>query len=100
VPMTTVGDSVQLAPHVTEVRLSLISDAHGKDIGAAQFHLSPHSGWSIVSDDSRLHVSIEDGHVATVQASEDKEEQFVAVATLSHPNAPDFLVRCYVEPGG
>ena len=84
------------APHLTEVLLSLISGATG-DVGAAVFRLSPKSGWSITSSDPRLHVEIQNGHVAIVTAPEHKKVQFVATATISHSDGAHFDVRCHVE---
>ncbi len=88
--------SGRIAPHVGEVLLSLISGTK-QDIGSAVFRLSPDSGWSITSNDPRLHVSIEHGHVATLLAPEDKKVQFQARATISHADGTHFDVRCHVE---
>ena len=90
--------SVPDSPHVTEIHLSLISGTT-KDIGSVIFRLSPSSGWSITSDDSRLQVSIERGHVATMTAPENEAVQFLATATISHSDGAHFLVRCHVEAG-
>ena len=83
-------------PHVTEVLLSLISGTT-RDISTAIFRLSPNSGWSIVSSDQRLQVSLEHGHVAVMTAPEDEKVRFVATVTISNADGPHFLVRCHVE---
>ena len=88
--------SAENTPHVTEVLLSLISGTK-KDISTAVFRLSPNSGWSIISSDPRLQVSLERGHVAVITAPEDEKVHFVATATISNVDGPHFLVRCHVE---
>ncbi len=85
-------------PHLSEVLLSLVSGTT-KDLSSAVFRLLPKSGWSIVSDDPRLHVEIQNGHVAIVEAPQNKAVTFIARATISHPDAEDLLVRCHVEAG-
>ncbi|MGC1380429.1 MAG: hypothetical protein WA814_05345 [Candidatus Baltobacteraceae bacterium] len=89
---------VPKVPHLGEVLLSLISGTT-KDISSVVFRLAPDSGWSVVSNNPRLDVSMERGHIATLQAPEDKQEQFVATATISHSDGTQFLVRCHVEAG-
>lgn len=84
------------APHLTEVLLSLISGTT-KDISSAVFRLSAGSGWSIVSDDSRLQVSLQSGHVAIIEAPQYEKVHFIATATISNANGFHFLVRCHVE---
>jgi hypothetical protein len=84
------------APHVTEVHLSLVSGTP-KDIGSAVFRLSPDTGWAIASDDPRLDVSVERGHVATMTAPENEKVHFIGTATISHPDGTTFLVRCHVS---
>jgi hypothetical protein len=84
-------------PHLTEVLLSLISGTT-RDASSAVFRLEPTSGWSISSSDPRLQVSIDRGHVATLEAPQNEKVHFLATATISHPNAASFLVRCHVEP--
>jgi hypothetical protein len=82
-------------PHPTEVLLSLISGTT-RDVSTAIFRLEPTSGWSISSSDPRLQVAIDRGHVAVLTAPEDEKVHFLATATISHPNATPFLVRCHV----
>jgi hypothetical protein len=83
-------------PHLTEVLLSLISGTT-RDVSTAIFRLEPTSGWSISSSDPRLQVSIDRGHVATLTAPEYEKVHFLATATISHPSATSFVVRCHVE---
>jgi hypothetical protein len=83
-------------PHLTEVLLSLISGTP-RDVSSVIFRLEPASGWSISSSDPRLQVSMERGHVAILTAPEDEKVHFIATATITHPNATPFLVRCHVE---
>ena len=90
--------SATTPPHLSEVLLSLISGTPN-DIGSAVFRLLPKSGWSIVSDDPRLHVEIQNGHVAIVTAPEHKAINFIATATISHTDGEHFHVRCHVEAG-
>jgi hypothetical protein len=86
------------SPHVTEVLLSLVSGT-AQDIGSAVFRLAPTSGWSVTSNDPRLGVSIERGHVAILEAPPNEKVQFVATATISHVDGTTFDVRCHVEAG-
>lgn len=86
------------SPHVTEVFLSLISGTT-KDISSAVIRLAPKSGWSITSDSPKLHVSIDNGHVANLEAPQHEKVQLVATATISHVDGPEILVRCHIEPG-
>jgi hypothetical protein len=90
--------SATATPHLSEVLLSLISGTPD-DIGSAVFRLLPKSGWSIVSDDPRLHVEIQNGHVAVVSAPEHKTINFIATATVSHTEGEHFNIRCHVEAG-
>ncbi|HKU81092.1 MAG TPA: hypothetical protein VJP76_02895 [Candidatus Tumulicola sp.] len=83
-------------PHLEEAVLSLISGTT-RDVSTALFHLLPKSGWSITSSDSRLAVSIENGHVAVITAPEDERVHFIARATISHDSGTEFTVRCHVE---
>jgi hypothetical protein len=87
---------VENTPHLTEVLLSLISGTQ-RDVSSVIFRLQPTSGWSISSDDPRLQVAIERGHVAVLTAPETEKVHFLATATISHPNATPLLVRCHVE---
>ncbi len=84
------------APHPTEVLLSLISGTT-KDISTAIVRLSPKSGWSITSSDTRLQVSIDRGHVAVITAPEYEKVHFIATARISHVDGTHFEVRCHVE---
>src|SRR5689334_11667645 len=86
------------APHLSEALISLISGTT-KDISSAVFRLEPHAGWNITSNDPRLEVSLQNGHVAILQAPEDQEVQFIAVATITHVDGMHFRVRCHVEAG-
>lgn len=97
-PTIAKAATVPNAPHLTEVLLSLISGTT-KDVGSAVFRLSPNTGWAIASDDPRLEVSVEHGHVATVTAPESEKVHFIATATISHPDGTNVLVRCHVEAG-
>ena len=90
--------SAKNAPHLSEVLLTLISGTT-KDMSSALFRLEPHAGWSVASNDSRLEVSIQNEHVAVLQAPEDREVRFIAVATISHVDGFHFTVRCHVEAG-
>ncbi len=83
-------------PHVEEAVITLISGTT-RDASSALFRLLPKSGWSISSSDDRLQVSIENGHVATLIAPEDKKVQFIARATISHTSGTQLVVRCHVE---
>lgn len=86
------------APRLSEAIFSLISGTT-KDMSSAIFRLEPHTGWSISSSDPRLAVSIENGHVALLQAPEDQEVQFVAVVKITHVDGLHLRVRCHVEAG-
>jgi hypothetical protein len=99
-PASTIAKapSAQSVPHLTEVLLSLISGTT-KDVSTAIFRLFPRSGWSIMSNDPRLQVSIERGHVANLTAPENEKVQFQATATISHEDGSQFDVRCFVETG-
>ena len=68
-----------------------------RDVSTALLHLVPKSGWSISSSDSRLQVSIERGHVATLIAPEYEKVVFIAKVTISHASGTQFVVRCHVE---
>ncbi len=83
-------------PHLEEAVITLISGTT-RDASSALFHLLPKSGWSIVSSDARLDVSIANGHVATLVAPEYEEVMFIAKVTISHTSGQEFLVRCHVE---
>ena len=83
-------------PHLEEAVLSLISGTT-RDVSTALFRMLPKSGWSITSSDSRLAVSIENGHVAVITAPEDRKVQFIAQVTISHDSGTEFTVRCHVE---
>jgi hypothetical protein len=97
-PTLAKAAAVPNTPHLTEVLLSLASGTP-KDAASAVFRLSPNTGWTIASDDPRLEVSVERGHVATVTAPKSERVHFIATATISHPDGTSFLVRCHVEAG-
>lgn len=86
-----------MSPHVTEMKLSLASGTT-KDNSSALIYLAPKSGWSIVSDRPKLHVSISDGHVALLEAPQYEKVYLVGTATISHVDGTHFLVRCHIEP--
>jgi len=88
--------AVENTPHLEEAKITLISGTT-RDVSSAYFHLVPKSGWSISSSDSRLEVSIDDGHVATLVAPENEKVQFAARVTISHTSGTEFTVRCHVE---
>lgn len=83
-------------PHLEEAVITLISGTT-RDVSSALFHLVPKSGWSISSSDSRLEVSIVEGHVATLVAPQNKKVNFTAKVTISHTSGTKFMVRCHVE---
>jgi hypothetical protein len=83
-------------PHLEEAVITLISGTT-RDVSSALFHLLPKSGWSIISSDPRLEVSINNGHVATLVAPENEKALFVAKVTISHTSGMEFMVRCHVE---
>jgi hypothetical protein len=95
---STVAPLAKNSPHLSEVIFSLISGTT-KDISSAIFRLEPHTGWSISSNDPRLQVSLENGHVALLQAPEDQEVQFIGIASISHVDGMHIRVRCHVEAG-
>ncbi len=84
------------APHLEEAVITLISGTT-RDVSSALFRLLPKSGWSISSSDPRLEVSINNGHVATLEAPQYKKELFIARVTISHTSGTEFVVRCHVE---
>ncbi len=84
------------APHIEGASITLISGTT-RDASSALFRLLPKSGWSIVSSNPQLEVSISDGHVATLQAPEDEKVTFHAQVTISHTSGTEFEVRCHVE---
>jgi hypothetical protein len=83
-------------PHLETAVLTLISGTT-RDASSALFHLQPNSGWSIVSSDPRLDVSIANNHTATLVAPEDEKVTFIAHVTISHTSGTEFNVRCHVE---
>lgn len=83
-------------PHLETAVITLISGTT-RDASSALFHLLPKSGWSIFSSDSRLAVSIVNGHVATLEAPQYEEALFIAKVTISHASGTEFMVRCHVE---
>jgi hypothetical protein len=100
VPIADAETAAQAAkkPHLSEAILTLISGT-SNDMSSAIFRLEPNSGWSISSNDARLQVSLENGHVALLQAPEDEKVQFVGIATIRHVDGLHFRVRCHVEAG-
>jgi hypothetical protein len=83
-------------PHLETAVLTLISGTT-RDASSALFRLQPHSGWSIVSSDPRLDVSISNNHVATLVAPESEKVTFIAKVTISHESGTEFTVQCHVE---
>ncbi len=83
-------------PHLEEAVITLISGTT-RDVHSALFHLSPKSGWSIVSSDPRLAVSINEGRVAVLEAPQYEKVMFIAKVTISHTSGQQFMVRCHVE---
>jgi hypothetical protein len=83
-------------PHLETAVLTLISGTT-RDASSALFRLQPHSGWSIVSSDPRLDVSISNNHVATLVAPESEKVMFIAKVTISHESGTEFTVQCHVE---
>jgi hypothetical protein len=88
--------AVENTPHLEEAVIALISGTT-RDVSSALFRLVPKSGWSISSSDSRLEVSIANGHVATLVAPENEKVRFIAKVTISHTSGTQFMVRCHVE---
>lgn len=87
-----------MSPHATEIILTLISGT-SSDMSSAIIRLAPKSGWSIVSDRAKLHVSIVNGNEALLEAPQHEKVQLIAIATISHDNGFHFLVRCHIEAG-
>jgi hypothetical protein len=83
-------------PHLETAVITLISGTT-RDAASALFRLLPKSGWSIVTDDSRLDVSISNGHVATLVAPEYEKVMFFAKVTISHTSGTELMVHCHVE---
>jgi hypothetical protein len=88
--------AAESSPHLEEAVITLISGTT-RDVSTALFHLVPKSGWSISSNDSRLEVSINNGHVATLVAPQNEKVMFTARVTISHTSGTHFVVRCHVE---
>jgi hypothetical protein len=83
-------------PHLEEAVITLISGTT-RDASSAIFRLLPKSGWSVSSDNPQLQVSIENGHVAILEAPQNEKVMFIARATISHTSGMQFVVRCHVE---
>lgn len=93
---TSLPSVVKNVPHLVEAHVSLVSGT-AQDIGSVIFRLAPDKGWSIISSDPRLEVSIKRGSVAEILAPEDEKVKFVATVTISHTDGTEFLLRCHVE---
>jgi hypothetical protein len=83
-------------PRLEEAVITLISGTT-RDASSALFHLLPKSGWSIATSDSRLAVSIDNDHVALLEAPQYDKVMFIAKVTISHTSGQEFMVRCHVE---
>ena len=95
---STMAPATKEIPHVSEAILTLVSGTT-KDMASAIIRLSPNTGWSISSNDSRLQASLDNGHVALLQAPEDEKVEFVGIASIKHVDGLHFKVRCHVEAG-